>query len=77
MEDNQKKIDELIKAYKQTIDQLEEVKGKSDEEINNTLKAAVTSGMCCGSCVAVSNICVPDATPSKCLGGCTVTSMLF
>lgn len=74
-----KKIDQMIEGYKEIVDNLEAAKDGTPEEqhaaMTNTLKA--TSGFCCGSCVAVSDICVPDKTPNKCNGGCTVTSFAF
>lgn len=78
MADN-KKIDQMIEGYKEIVANLEAAKDGTPEEqhaaMTNTLRDS--SGYCCGSCVAVSNFCVPDNTPNKCNGGCTVTSFAF
>lgn len=75
MADN-KKLEQLINGYKDTITKLESVKNGTAEEQNQVMKDAA-SGYCCGSCIAVSNICTPDATPNKCEGGCTAVSFAF
>ncbi len=63
-----------------SFDELADVLTRKAAEIRLTAgadKNAKSSGLCCGSCVAVSNICVPDSAPNKCNGGCTVTSFLM
>lgn len=74
-----KNIDQMIRGYKEMVANLEAAKNGTPEEqhtaMTNTLMAS--SRYCCGSCVAVSNFCVPDSTPNKCNGGCTVTSFAF
>ncbi len=76
--ENNKKIDEMIKGYKEIINNLENAKGGTAEEKNQAIKESfLPNGLCCGSCIAVSDICTPDATPNKCKGGCTATSFAF
>lgn len=74
-----KNLNQMIEGYKEMLANLEAAKDGTPEEqhtaMTNTLKAF--NGFCCGSCVAVSNFCVPDNTPNKCKGGCTVTSFAF
>jgi hypothetical protein len=78
MSEESEKLEKLINAYKETAKQLESVKGKSEEEISNTMSQAMSSvHVCCNACQAVSSICVPDKTPNKCKGGCTITSFAF
>lgn len=76
-ENESKKLDTLIKTYEDTIKQLEEAKGKDAESQSATINAALNAHVCCNACQAMSSFCVPDKTPSKCQGGCTVTSFAF
>lgn len=77
MADN-KNINELIKGYRAVLGNLEGAQNGTDAEQNQAIKEALTfNGYCCGSCIAVSSICTPDATPNKCKGGCTATSFAF
>lgn len=71
------KIEELIKSYQKVIDYLQESKAGETEEHNDAINAALSTSICCNACQAVSSICVPDASPSKCQGGCTITSFAF
>lgn len=75
MADN-KKIEQVINGYKEVVSKLESVKDGTEAEQNMMMKAA-SNNYCCGSCIAVSNICTPDATPNKCQGGCTAISFAF
>ena len=71
-------INQLIQGYKAVLNGLEKAQGSTEEEQNKAMQEALAvNGYCCGTCVAVSSICVPDATPNKCKGGCTVTSFAF
>ena len=74
-----KELNQMIEGYKEMVANLEAAKDGTPQEqhvaMTNTLKAS--SSYCCGSCVAVSDVCVPDKTPNKCKGGCTVTSFAF
>ncbi len=76
--ESDKKIEELIKALKEIVNNLEIAKDGTEEEKNLAIQRSfLPNGLCCGSCVAVSTICTPDATPNKCKGGCTATSFAF
>lgn len=75
--ENKKKIDELVKSYQETVDFLNAAKEKDEQSQNEAINAAVSSLICCKACQAVSGVCVPDQTPSKCQGGCTITSYVF
>lgn len=76
-EDSKKKIDDLVKSYQDIIDHLNDAKGRSIDEQHSAINSALNSAICCNACQAISSFCVPDATPSKCQGGCTVTSFAF
>lgn len=76
-DDNKKKIDDLVNSYQDVIKHLNDAKGKSLEEQHSAINSALSSSICCNACQAVSSFCVPDQTPSKCQGGCTITSFAF
>ncbi|MBD5096555.1 MAG: hypothetical protein HDT40_06070 [Lachnospiraceae bacterium] len=72
------KITQLIHSYKAAIDNLENAQNGTHEEQNNAIKDALSfNSYCCGSCIAVSNVCTPDKTPNKCQGGCTAVSFVL
>ncbi|MEY8353901.1 hypothetical protein AALB39_11150 [Lachnospiraceae bacterium 54-53] len=76
-DDSRKKIDDLVNNYQDIIEHLNEAKGKDMEARHSAINSALSSAICCNACQAVSSICVPDQTPSKCQGGCTITSFAF
>jgi phosphopantothenate synthetase len=76
-DDSKKRIDDLVKGYQDIIEHLNQVKEKSTEEQHSAINSALSASICCNACQAISSICVPDATPSKCQGGCTITSYAF
>lgn len=76
---DEKNINDLIKGYKEILENLENAQNGTKEQQNKAIKESLNfnGGYCCGSCIAISSICNPDATPNKCKGGCTATSFAF
>ncbi len=75
--DSKKKIDDLITSYQDVIAHLSNAKEKDIDAQHSAINAALNSPICCNACQAISSFCVPDQTPSKCQGGCTITSIAY
>lgn len=72
------KLEQLINGYQTIAENLKNAKNGTEEEQNQAIQEAISfSNYCCGSCIAVSNICTPDKTPNKCQGGCTAVSFVL
>jgi hypothetical protein len=75
---DEKHLDGIIASYKEVISKLEEVKAEGNKDkMLGVASNMVGASVCCNACQAISSICVPDAAPNKCKGGCTVTSMVL
>jgi hypothetical protein len=74
---DEKQLDGVIASYKEVISKLEEVKAEGNKDKMLGAASNLGAGLCCNACMAMSSICVPDATPNKCKGGCTATSCVL
>ena len=73
----EKNLDGLIASYKEVIGKLEAVKAEGNKEKMLGAASNLGSAICCNACQAMSSICIPDAAPNKCKGGCTITSFAW
>lgn len=71
------KMSILIEGYRDIAKYLEDAKSKGEDAQIAAIEEATTVSVCCNACQAISSICVPDSSPSKCQGGCTITSFAF
>lgn len=73
-----KKIEDIIQQCRNIADSLEKADPNDPASVHQALTdEKVGLSVCCNACQALSSICVPDSSPNKCKGGCTVTSFAF